>query len=202
MRVAPQYDEFSLTLLVLRSRRSTASNWKPDRVTFQHERPHDDGELTRVLACPIDFGAAEMEMRFAVSILQLPHTQADSKLLSILCRYADSLLASLPARGGLLERVSSSIARQMAQGLPTLATTAATVHVPERTLQRRLAAEGVSHSALVDDVRRNLALKYLNHAGISVGEIAYLLHFSPTAFYRAFKRWTGESPLQYRNRLF
>ncbi|HWE22765.1 MAG TPA: AraC family transcriptional regulator ligand-binding domain-containing protein [Myxococcales bacterium] len=202
MQVAtPQYNEFSLTLLLLRSRRATVTEWKPDRVSFQHERPLDDGELSRVLGCPIVFGAAEMELRFPVSVLQLPHTQGDSKLLSILSRYADSLLDSLPPHGGLLERVSSSIARQMAHGLPTLATTSAAVRVPERTLQRRLAAEGVTHSALIDDVRRNLALKYLGHAGISIGEIAYLLHFSPTAFYRAFKRWTGESPLQYRTRL-
>jgi AraC-like DNA-binding protein len=77
------------------------------------------------------------------------------------------------------------------------------VRIPERTLQRHLAEEGVSHSALVDDVRRALAVKYLGSANVSVTEIAYVLHFAdPTVFSRAFKRWTGESPAAYRKRLF
>jgi len=60
-----------------------------------------------------------------------------------------------------------------------------------------------THSGMVDDVRRELALKHLGNASISITEIAYALHFSePTAFHRAFRRWTGESPLQYRRRLF
>jgi AraC-like DNA-binding protein len=91
----------------------------------------------------------------------------------------------------------------LATDLPTLPTTATAVRIPERTLQRRLAEEGVSHSALVDDVRRSLAVKYLGSANVSVTEIAYMLHFAdPTVFSRAFKRWTGESPAAYRKRLF
>jgi len=199
----PQYDEFSLTLLLVRSRQASASDWKPERVTFQHERKHESTELSRVFGCPLAFGAAETEMLIAPSVLALPNTQANSKLLSVLCRHADSLLESLPARGPLLARVSSAIARRMATELPTLSTTAAAVRLPERTLQRHLAGEGVSHSALVDDVRRNLALKYLGEANISITEIAYMLHFAdPTVFYRAFKRWTGDSPATYRKRFF
>jgi AraC-like DNA-binding protein len=91
----------------------------------------------------------------------------------------------------------------MVTQLPTLSSTARAVGIPERTLQRRLAVEGARHSGLLDDVRRELGLKHLGNAGISITEIAYLLHFTdPTAFHRAFKRWTGESPLQYRRRLF
>lgn len=58
--------------------------------------------------------------------------------------------------------------------------------------QRRLASRGVTHSKLVDDVRRELALKYIGHAGLSILDIAYLLHLSDaTSFLRAFKRWTS-----------
>lgn len=200
---APQYDEFSLTLLLVRSRQSSGINWTPEHMVFQHERSDDDRELARVFACRIVFGAAETEMRFAPSILRLPHTRSDSRLLAILTRYADSLLTSLPSRGDLVASASSTIARQMAKELPSLASTAAAVHLPERTFQRRLAEQGVSHSTLVDEVRRDLALKYIGDAGLSIGEIGYLLHFSDsTAFHRAFKRWTGEAPVQYRGGLF
>jgi AraC-like DNA-binding protein len=99
--------------------------------------------------------------------------------------------------------VAHAIARQIAKSLPTLKSSAETVHLPERTLQRRLAGSGVSHSVLVDRVRRDLALKYIADAGRSVTEIAYLLHFSDsTAFHRAFKRWTGDGPQHYRRTLF
>jgi AraC-like DNA-binding protein len=199
----PQHDEFMLTLLLVRSRQSSGSHWRPERMIFQHEHSGDDGELARVFACPIAFGAAVTELRFAPSILQLPHTHPDSRLLAILTRYAESLLTSLPSRGDPVASVSSAIARQMAKELPALPSTAAAVHLPERTLQRRLAEKGVTHSTLVDEVRRDLALKYLGDARLSIGEIAYLLHFADsTALHRAFRRWTGEAPAQYRRRLF
>ncbi len=200
---APQYDEFSLALVLLRSRAATATPWAPQSVAFGHARSGDVRELGRVFGCPVAFGAKQTEMRFVPSVLRLPHVHADSRLLDILTRYADSLLQALPSRGDLVATASSSIARQLATGMPSLASTAAAVQLAERTLQRRLASAGVTHSKLVDDVRRGLALKYLGHAGLSMLDIAYLLHFSDaTSFYRAFKRWTGEAPARYRRRLF
>ncbi len=200
---APQYDEFSLTLLLVRSRQASGTLWRPDRMTFQHERHEGDHELARVFGCPIAFGAAENEMRFSPSVLDLPHVRPDSRLLTVMTRYADSLLASLPGRGDVVASVSSTIARQMAKELPSLRSTANVVHLSERTLQRRLAGNGVSYSKLIDGVRRDLALKHIGDAGLSISEIAYLLHFADsTAFYRAFKRWTSEAPAQYRRNLF
>ena len=201
--IGPQYDEFSMTLLLVRSRQASATEWTPERATFQHERTHDDGELARAFGCPVVFGATETELLIPRSVLELPHARADAPLLGVLSRHVDARLASLPQRGALLARVSSAIARRIATELPTLATTASAVRMPERTLQRRLAEEGVTHSALVDEVRRNLALEYLADTDVSVTEIAYRLHFAdPAAFYRAFKRWTGDSPAGYRRRFF
>ncbi len=199
----PQDDEFSLTLLLVRSRQASGTHWTPDQMTFQHERPDDDGELARVFGCPITFGAADTEFRFAPSVLHLPHVHSDSRLLTVMTRYADSLLSSMPGRGDLVASVSSTIARQMAKELPSLRSTADVLYVSERTLQRRLAGNGHSFSTLVDGVRRDLALKHIGDAGLSISDIAYLLHFADsTAFYRAFKRWTSEAPAQYRRTLF
>ncbi len=199
--IGPQYDEFSLTLLLVRSRQASATAWIPDRVTFQHERTRDDGEPSRVFGCPVVFGAPETEMLIPRSVLQLPHPRADAPLLEVLSRHVDARLESLPPRGALLARVSSTIARRLPVELPTLASTAAALRIPERTLQRRLADEGVTHSALVDDVRRNLALELLADANVTLTDIGYRLHFAdPAAFYRAFKRWTGEGPAAYRKR--
>jgi len=199
--IGPQYDEFSMTLLLVRSRQASATAWAPERVTFQHERTPDDGEPARVFGCPVVFGAAETEMLIPRSVVELRHPRADSPLLEVLSRHVEARMGSLPQRGALLARVSSAIARRIATELPSLASTAAALRMPERTLQRRLAEEGVTHSALVDDVRRNLALELLVDANVSLTEIGYRLHFAdPTAFYRAFRRWTGDGPAAYRKR--
>jgi len=199
--MGPQYDEFTMTVLLVRSRQASGVDWRPERVTFQHDLTHDDAELSRVFGCPLAFGAAETELLVPHAVLDLPHPRADATLLSVLTGHVDPLLESSPARGVLLARVSGAIARRMSSSLPTLAEAAAAVRIPERTLQRRLAEEGVSFSVLVDDVRRNLALEDLANPSLSVTEIALRLQFAdPAAFYRAFKRWTGESPTTYRRR--
>ena len=201
--LSTQYNEFALTLIVVRIRQSTGIDWTPERVRFEHAGVDAGGELERLFRCPIVYGAPDTELVFDPKILSVRHARPDSRLLAILMRYADSLLTTLPKRNDLVGTVSATIARQMVKELPTLAATATAVELPERTLQRRLATRGTSHSDLVDQVRRDLALRYILDAGRSVGEIAYLLHFSDsTAFHRAFKRWTGEGPAQYRRGLF
>jgi AraC-like DNA-binding protein len=199
---APQYDEFSLTMLLVRSRQFSATNWSPTHVTFQHAARDEGGELARVLRCPVIFSAKETELLLASEILAVPHVRADSRLLAILVRYADSLLTAFPARGNLVARTRSAIARQLARALPTLPSTAGELHMPERTLQRMLAQTGDSYSSLFDEVRRGLALKQIREGLLSVAEVAYMLHFSDaTSFHHTFKRWTGQTPLDYRRQL-
>ena len=68
-----------------------------------------------------------------------------------------------------------------------------------RTLTRRLAEEGLSYKGLLDEVRRKLAIQYLKDRRISLKQVAYLLGYSEvSAFYHAFRRWTGSSPVQHR----
>jgi AraC-like DNA-binding protein len=200
---APQYDEFTLALLFVRCRQNTGLPLQVRRVTFQHQRPDDDGQAAAFFACPVLFGAFEGELRFDPAYLHVPQTRADPQLLGVLTDYADSLLATVPAPDSLVGRVRAAITKQATRKFPTLGSTAAAVGLSPRILQRHLAAAGLTHSGLVDETRRQLALKYLGNASLSVTDIGYLLHFSdPASFHRAFKRWTGESPLEYRRRLF
>jgi len=71
--------------------------------------------------------------------------------------------------------------------------------IAPRTLQRRLAAKGVSYQQVVDDVRRDAAERLLADPSLAVSQIGYLLGFSePSAFHRAFKRWHDVTPQEYR----
>ena len=70
-----------------------------------------------------------------------------------------------------------------------------------RSLQRRLAEAGTSFSGVIDAERRNLALRHLENPCMSISEVAFLLGFSTgPAFHRAFKRWTGLTPMEARDR--
>jgi AraC-like DNA-binding protein len=199
---APQRDEFTLAWVLTRSRLFSGTHWLPDSLRFQHPSHGSDREVKRLFGCPFTFGAAETELRFPLTVLQLRHKHADSRLLAILLRYADGLLASHPRGEGLVAAACCAIARQLARGPPSLAATANAMHNPTRTLQRRLASKGLSHSRLVDRVRRDLALKHIGDARLSINEIAYLLQFGDApSFHRAFRRWTGETPSDYRRRL-
>jgi len=86
-------------------------------------------------------------------------------------------------------------------GDASLVALAARIGMSERTLQRKLSGQGTSHQKLLDEMRRELALRYLRDPNIAICEAAYLLGFSESsAFHRAFKRWTGATPSEFRSR--
>ena len=94
------------------------------------------------------------------------------------------------------------IIRHLQDGEPRRPKIAAVLGMSERTLQRRLTAEGTSFQLLLDDTRRELARHYLGQRTVSLADIAYLLGFSDqSSFFRAARRWFGSSPRDYRARL-
>ena len=91
--------------------------------------------------------------------------------------------------------------RRAQRGQPAAAI-AADLGLPPRTLQRRLASDGTSFGSLLEEVRRELALRLLSEPRTSVAEVAFALGFADqTAFHRAFVRWTGSTPGEHRRRL-
>lgn len=108
--------------------------------------------------------------------------------------YLDTYLPSSTCR-----EVVNRIVVKLPDGPPSQRLIADEMHVSNRTLQRKLKEEGTTFKALLQDARFELARKYLKQPGRSIVETAYLLGFSePSTFSRAFKRWTGLSPQEYR----
>ncbi|HEY7817075.1 MAG TPA: helix-turn-helix domain-containing protein, partial [Vicinamibacteria bacterium] len=97
------------------------------------------------------------------------------------------------------ERLRRLLTEELCGGRPTLEHLAARLHMSPRTLHRRLDDEGTTFRRIVTDVRRETAERHLREPVLAIGEIAFLLGFSEaSAFHRAFKRWTGRRPLEYR----
>jgi AraC-like DNA-binding protein len=194
-----QYVEYTVALLVARGRTASGLDWPPIEVRFAHAESSSEPELQRFFRCPIVFGALRDEFCFDAELCERPLVAANAPLNAILSRYASDLLRRLPSEGDLLESVRRQIARDLAAGEISVEHLARQLRMSARTLQRRLRALGTSHHALVDELRRSLAEKYLRDPRLGLSEISYLLRFSDaSAFHRAFKRWTGQTPACYR----
>ncbi|MEY4575405.1 MAG: hypothetical protein RL701_108 [Pseudomonadota bacterium] len=179
----------------------TPNNIDPNyRALFIHPAPANLDEYRRTFA-PGDvvFGAEFNGFVFDARILDELQASADPRLLDVLRKYADLLLADLPKPESLTDKVRALVGQKLTTGEPNADSTARALHMSRRTLARKLEQEGTSFKEVLDDTRKRLALRYVVSHEVGLTEIAFLLGFSHTGpFFRAFKRWTGSTPLEYR----
>ncbi len=193
--------EFILAVL---HRFATASLEPPVRlraVWFAFAQPSDIREHQRVFGVEPGFEREMNALVFDATILDRPLVRVDEKLGAVLKHQASLLVERLPRASALSERVRQLIAERLAEGDATAAAIARQLNMSTRTLHRRLAEAGSSYRALLDQVRHASALRFLEQGEKSLGEIAHALGFSdPSAFRKAFKRWTGAGPAEYATR--
>jgi AraC-like DNA-binding protein len=169
-----------------------------EEVRFRGPRPADVSAYERVLGLPVRFGNATNEARFSARMLALPIPDANATLCAFFERYATAKLERLPSVTTFAERLRAAIRGQLPDGEVKLPELAERLHMSARTLQRRLSDEGTSLQAELDEVRRQQALYFLE-GGTAIAELSWLLGYAdPSAFHRAFKRWTGTSPEAWR----
>lgn len=167
--------------------------------TFQFAEPAELAPYRAALGCPLRFGASETRLRILRGVFDVPLRRADPSLFAYLERHASALLARVPERQTLSAQLRDVLLGQLSEGEPQQAALAHRLGLSERTLQRRLRGEGTSFAALLDDLRAELARRYLSDPQLCVYEVAYLLGYSePSPFHRAFRRWTGQTPREYR----
>jgi AraC-like DNA-binding protein len=132
---------------------------------------------------------------------ELPLRRRDSILRGVLERQADEMIAQQPAANDVTLDVRRVLDSRIAGGDTQIQSIARALSTSTRSLQRRLAASGVSYNELLDQVRKEAAERYLGDSPLSITEIAYLLGYSePAAFNRAFKRWFDNTPQGFRQR--
>lgn len=192
--------EMTFATFVTLCRSVADPGWTPLSIDFQHETPADIAQLEGLFNCQINFGCPLNRLCFDSLTLELPIARADPRLSQVLDRHAEELLTRFPPRDSVVENVRSIIGRELNGGDPSLEFVAQQLSLSPRTLQRKLQELGTSHNDLLDQLRHELAIRYLREREMAICEVAYLLGFSePSSFHRAFKRWTGVTPREFRN---
>ncbi len=195
-----QESEHMLSTMLHVGRELTGRRWKPNAVCFQHQQPAVIAVHKRVFQAPVYFSCARTELAFDARLLELPLPKADPALAALLQRSAHALLGPVVSDSSVTSQVRGVISKVSGPGDLQLAVVARKLGTSARTLQRRLHAEGSSFDDLVHETRSALAKNYLRKRELAICEIAYLLGFSqPSAFHRAFQRWTGMTPRVFRN---
>jgi AraC-like DNA-binding protein len=184
--------EYPFAALALRAREATRGEFAVRAVRFAH-----DGDAPaayeEVFRAPVTFGAAADELDIDNAQLELRLVGGDPITLAALEAKVIELIGDAPARDPFIERVRSAAAANFA-GATSPTEVARRIAISPRTLRRQLEKHGSTLRGIVDELRRERADALLD-AGSSVKEIAFQLGFSePSAFSRAYKRWTGKAP--------
>ena len=173
------------------------SDWRPAEVRFAHRTPLDAGPYRRFFRVPLRFDAETYALSFSAGFLKRPLPGIDGKVRSLLEREIGSLedryQDDFPAQVRSLLRPALMTGKHQAEDV------AALLGMHSRTLNRRLNAFGVGFQQLLDETRFEIARQMLEYSANEVGEISETLGYAaPGVFTRAFKRWSGTTPAQWR----
>ena len=173
----------------------TGTDIDPQEVAFCHRAPSDVAEHQRIFGRDARFGAPENLLVFRTSDLDTTVRSSNPELLEVFERHANAVIDALDEHGPISRRIVRLLSERVKGIAPTLDDVASELAMSARSVQRSLRAEGTSYQHLLDDVRRELAVRHLSVRGTSAAEVAFLTGFSePSAFSRAFRRWTGVTP--------
>jgi AraC-like DNA-binding protein len=193
--------EAHLATWLLRARLQTGVALEPRAIRFRHAQPADLRAHHAFFGVEPSFGQPTDELELAPEDLQLPLKSARPELAVLIDRAAEEMIARLPTRSDFANDVRRVLATSLRDKTTPLHRLAEAFGISPRTVQRRLAEQGQSLRELYDQVRLEQAARYLEGSG-AVAEIGPQLGFdAPSSFHRAFGRWTGLTPLEFRARL-
>ncbi len=175
----------------------------PLAVRFEHDPPADRSLLKhyqQIFRCPVYFNQPMSALLCSPQIFEYPLRQPDVNLRDTLEHHAQVSLAALKTRYSLTDQVRSLLRAMLADASPRKEFVAEQMGMNVRTLHRKLADENQSYQQILDDLRAELARKYLAQAHLSVEDIARKLGFTESrSFIRYFKGYTGLTPGEYRH---
>jgi AraC-like DNA-binding protein len=178
----------------------TGLNLVPQQFSISHYRSESISDMTRFVGTKVEFGADTDEFVLNADARELPFTHSDPYLNKLLLKDCEAALAE--RKGDVSElrtRVENAISSLLPHGRVLVGDVARSLGMSERTLTRKLSDEGLNFAKILQQLRRDLAVRYLRDRKLHVSKIAWLLGFNEvSAFTHAFKRWIGKTPRQMR----
>lgn len=189
-------NEYWVTSLLFHARRLCGEPRAPERAWFAHPAPRAKAELLRVLGTrEVKFGAGSNGLAVSTRVLDTALPTADARMMGLIDRYAQMMLAGPAEAGPFVARVRQAIVDRLPHGAPTLEDVARACGVSVRTLQRRLGESGSSFRALCDAVRSDVSSVYVDDRDKTLEQVAALVGFAQASgLVRAYRRWTGKTP--------
>lgn len=156
--------------------------------------------MTRFVGTAVQFGADTDEFALNANARELPLIHADAYLSNLLLTYCEAALADRRGdRSELRTRVENAISSLLPHGRVLVEDVARNLGMGKRMLARKLSDEGLNFTEILEQLRRDLAIRYLGDRKLHVSKIAWLLGFNEvSAFTHTFKRWTGKTPSEMR----
>lgn len=192
--------EFFVTVLVRLCRQLTGIRLVPTHVKLAHRRDGGCPEMTEFFGDKVEFDAAVDEVLFAPASRDMPVVSADHHLNKILIGYCEEALSRRPRkRGPFRSSVENAIVPLLPHGKARANEVSRRLGVSQRTLARRLSSEQMSFSSVLENLKIDLAERYLADEALSISQVAWLLGYQEvSSFTHAFKRWTSKTPRQMR----
>ncbi len=188
-----------VTSLIIIIREIYSSRFNPSQIDFHRREPASGAQsFQEFFKCPVKFSQSNTVIHLACEHFDVPLPSASREIAFQNDQIILSYLARLD-RGDVVVQTRVVLIEQLPQGDVTKDSVAKELNMTPRTLQYKLSKTGTSFKDLMDDTRKSLALKYLDTQETSITAITFMLGFSDTSnFTRAFKRWMGVSPTDYR----
>lgn len=195
------FDEAGITSIVQFGRSLCGQSLSLTAVDFVNPPPADDTAYTRYFGCPVRFGQPLTRLVIPLASLAAPLRQPDPTLLRLMEEQVDAAMSQLPDAGDLPDMVQRVIGHLAPHGIPELEQVARELRLSPRVFYRRLAEQGLSFRDLREAALRRLAELHLNDPRLTLADVGMLVGYSEqSAFCRAFKRWAGITPQQWRLR--
>jgi AraC-like DNA-binding protein len=192
--------EFCMFGVLRVCRMLTEQKLVPQHFSIAHHRSGANSEMARFVGTKVEFGADRDEFALNLDARELPLIHADTHLNDLLLKYCEAALADRKGNPSQLRtRVENAISSLLPHGRVLVEDVARSLGMSERTLARKLSDEGLNFTEILQQLRRDLAVRYLNDRKLHVSKIAWLVGFNEvSAFTHAFKRWTGKTPREMR----
>ena len=195
----PQHHDVVMSVLMHMCRFNYGDELLPKKVCLAHAKPPCETVISDYFRIPVIYDVPESSLTLAHRDVDLTLSSGNKELALLHDEFLMKYLVEIK-KGDIVQQIQSVIIENLPSGKVTDNLIARELNLSERSLQRKLKEKGTTFRAELDNVREMAAIQYIKNPVNTMSDIAFLLGFSEqSAFSRAFKKWTGTSPMKYRN---